>query len=65
MVIEGKADRPLWLSISDDRVEALDARRFWGQGIRRTTAEISQRLGAEVAAAAIGQAGRISRRCWW
>jgi len=57
LVIEGKADRPVWLSISDDRVEILDAREFWGQGIRRTTVEISQRLGAEAAVAAIGQAG--------
>ncbi len=36
-MIEGKADRPVWLFINDDRVEALDARGFWGQGIRRTT----------------------------
>ena len=57
LVIEGKADRPVWLSLTDDRVEVLDAREFWGQGIRRTTVEISQRLGAEAAVAAIGQAG--------
>jgi aldehyde:ferredoxin oxidoreductase len=56
LVIEGKADRPVWLSIIDDRVELLDARAFWGQGIRRTTVEISQLLGADAAVAAIGQA---------
>ncbi len=57
VVIEGKADRPVWLSITDNKVELLDAREFWGQGIRRTTVEISQLLGADAAVAAIGQAG--------
>lgn len=57
LVVEGKAERPVWLSITDDRVEILDAREFWGQGIRRTTVEVSQRLGADAAVAAIGQAG--------
>jgi aldehyde:ferredoxin oxidoreductase len=57
VVIEGKADRPVWLSITDDRVEILDAREYWGQGIRRATVEISQRLGADAAVAAIGQSG--------
>jgi aldehyde:ferredoxin oxidoreductase len=57
VVIEGKADRPIWLSITDDRVEIMDARGLWGQGIRRTTVEVSQLLGAQAAVAAIGQAG--------
>lgn len=57
IIIEGKADRPVWLSIVDDRVEIKDARHLWGQGIRRTTVEICQELGPEAAVAAIGQAG--------
>ncbi|MDI3280821.1 MAG: aldehyde ferredoxin oxidoreductase [Bacillota bacterium] len=57
IVIEGKADHPVWLSIVDDRVEIKDARYLWGQGIRRTTVEICQELGPEAAVAAIGQAG--------
>jgi aldehyde:ferredoxin oxidoreductase len=57
VVVEGKADAPVWLSIVNDRVEILDARQLWGQGIRRTTVEISQLLGAEAVVAAIGQAG--------
>ena len=57
VVIEGKADHPVWLSIVDERVEILDARALWGQGIRRATIEISQLLGPEAAVAAIGQAG--------
>ena len=57
IVIQGKADRPVWLSIADQRVEIQDARRLWGQGIRRTTEAISQILGPEAVVAAIGQAG--------
>lgn len=57
IIIEGKADHPVWLSIVDKKVEIKDARRLWGQGIRRATIEISQEIGPEVAVAAIGQAG--------
>ncbi|HVN24895.1 MAG TPA: aldehyde ferredoxin oxidoreductase [Syntrophorhabdales bacterium] len=57
IIIEGKADRPVWLSITDAKVEVKDARSLWGQGIRRTTVEISEQLGPEAVVAAIGQAG--------
>jgi aldehyde:ferredoxin oxidoreductase len=57
LVIRGKADRPIWLSIVDQQVEIHDARRFWGEGIRRTTSAINQILGPEAVVAAIGQAG--------
>ena len=57
IVIEGKADRPVWLSVVDNRVEIRDARNIWGQGIRRATIEIVQELGPEAAVAAIGQSG--------
>ncbi len=57
IIIEGKADRPVWLSIMDGKVEIKDARSLWGQGIRRTTIEISQVMGPEASVAAIGQAG--------
>ena len=57
LVIRGKADRPVWLSIVDQQVEIHDARRLWGEGIRRTTAAINQIMGPEAVVAAIGQAG--------
>jgi aldehyde:ferredoxin oxidoreductase len=57
IVIEGKADHQVWLSIVDKKVEIKDGRRLWGQGIRRATIEISQEIGPEAAVAAIGQAG--------
>ena len=57
IVIQGKADRPVWLSIIDREVQIQDARPLWGQGIRRTTEAISQSMGPEAVVAAIGQAG--------
>jgi aldehyde:ferredoxin oxidoreductase len=57
IIIEGKADHPVWLSIVDEKVKIKDAHHLWGQGIRRTTIEISQEIGPEAAVAAIGQAG--------
>ncbi len=57
IVVEGKADSPVWLSIVDQQVEILDARSLWGQGIRRATVEISQLLGPDAVVAAIGRAG--------
>jgi aldehyde:ferredoxin oxidoreductase len=57
IVIQGKADRPVWLSIFNQQVEVQDARRLWGQGIRRTTTAISEVMGPDAVVAAIGQAG--------
>jgi aldehyde:ferredoxin oxidoreductase len=57
IILEGKADHPVWLSIIDKDVEIKDARRLWGQGIRRTNLEVSQLMGPEASVAAIGQAG--------
>lgn len=57
VVIQGRADRPVWLSIVDQQVGIQDARRLWGEGIRRTTEAISQIMGPEAVVAAIGQAG--------
>jgi aldehyde:ferredoxin oxidoreductase len=57
VVVKGKAERPVWLSIIDGKVEILDARSFWGLGIRKTTLAIMQMMGPEAVVAAIGQAG--------
>ncbi len=57
VIIEGRAEHPVWLFIRDARVELRDARHLWGTGIRRTSLEISQEMGANCVVAAIGQAG--------
>jgi len=57
IIVEGRAERPVWLFIRDARVELRDASHLWGSGIRRATLEISQEMGADCVVAAIGQAG--------
>jgi aldehyde:ferredoxin oxidoreductase len=57
IIVEGKAEHPVWLSIIDKQVKIKDARHLWGQGIRRATIQISEEIGPEAAVAAIGQAG--------
>ena len=57
IIVEGRADYPVWLHIHDGLAEIKDARHLWGQGIVRTEAEITQQIGADSAVASIGQAG--------
>jgi len=57
VIIEGKADKPVWLSIVDDKVEIKDASQIWGNGIYRATQQILEEIGPEGHVAAIGQAG--------
>lgn len=57
LIVEGKADRPVWLYIRNKQVELREAGHLWGTGIRRTTLEISQEMGGDCVVAAIGQAG--------
>jgi aldehyde:ferredoxin oxidoreductase len=57
VIIEGKSDTPVYLSIVDDTVELRDASHLWGGGIRRATSSIAQEMGPEVQVVAIGQAG--------
>ncbi len=57
IIIEGRADSPVWLQVVDGKAEIKDARHLWGQGIRRTTVDINQRMGPEASVAAIGQSG--------
>ena len=57
IIIEGRADHPVWLRVADGKAVIMDARGVWGQGIRRTTYEISRQMGPEAVVAAIGQSG--------
>ena len=40
IVIEGKADKPVWLDIRNDKVEFKDARSLWGLNTWKTQEEI-------------------------
>ncbi|MCL4532520.1 MAG: aldehyde ferredoxin oxidoreductase, partial [Actinobacteria bacterium] len=57
VIVEGKADKPVYLAIMDDKVEIRDAGSMWGNGIYRATAQISEEMGSDAVVAAIGQAG--------
>jgi len=57
IIVQGKADKPVWLRIENDKVEIRDASHLWGSGIFRATAEIVAEMGDGTHVAAIGQAG--------
>ena len=57
LVIEGCADRPVYLWISDGKAEIKDASHLWGLGTYETQQRLMAELGREVRVAAIGQAG--------
>jgi len=56
LVITGRAEKPVYLVITDDRVEIRDAGELWGKDIFQTTDEIRDRLG-EYWVSCIGPAG--------
>jgi aldehyde:ferredoxin oxidoreductase len=58
IVVQGRADKPVYLWINDDRVELRPAGHLWGKNVRETEAGIKEELGDHrVRIAAIGQAG--------
>jgi aldehyde:ferredoxin oxidoreductase len=58
LIIRGKADRPVYLSIQDDTVQIRDADELWGLNVWDTTASIQRKMkDPDVQVLAIGQAG--------
>lgn len=57
IVLEGKADQPVYLAIRDDDVRIKPAGFVWGQGTRATTEAIARVEGTRGCVAAIGPAG--------
>jgi aldehyde:ferredoxin oxidoreductase len=57
VILEGKADKPVYLAIMDDKVEIRNAGNMWGNGIYRATEQICEEMGSDTCVAAIGQAG--------
>jgi aldehyde:ferredoxin oxidoreductase len=56
VIIQGRADHPVYLWIKDDAVELRDAQGLWGQDVWETTLAIQQELGdTDVQVATIGQ----------
>ncbi len=57
VILQGRAEHPVYLWIRDDVVELRDARELWGLDVWDTTAAIHQELGdTDVQVATIGQA---------
>ena len=57
LIIEGRADRPVWLNIEDDRIEIEDAAFLWGRGIAETCETLWEREGRSAGIVAIGPGG--------
>jgi aldehyde:ferredoxin oxidoreductase len=58
LVFTGKAERPVYLWIDNDKVEIRDARQLWGKDVRETEHLIQQELGDNnIKVASIGPAG--------
>jgi len=57
IVIYGKAERPVYLLIDDEKVMIKDASQLWGHDVYETDDILKKELGRDVCVAAIGQAG--------
>ncbi len=57
IIVEGRAPRPSYLFIEDDRVEVRPAEGLWGQGAIEAERSLKEELGDEFQVATIGPAG--------
>lgn len=57
IIVEGKAEHPVYVWISDDKVEIRDARHVWGQMVPDTTDMIRAETDEDAKVACIGPAG--------
>ncbi len=58
LLIEGKADKPVYLYIEDGKVSIEDAKDLWGQGVHETVRHFQQKYGEkDLTVIAIGQGG--------
>lgn len=57
VVVEGRAEKPVYLWVDERRVELRDATRLWGRNTHETEDAIKAELGDDVTVACIGPAG--------
>ncbi len=57
IVVHGKSDKPVYLSINDDSIELKDASFLWGKGAAATREILKSELGKSARVVAIGPAG--------
>ncbi|UCH22722.1 MAG: putrescine aminotransferase [Deltaproteobacteria bacterium] len=65
IIITGKADRPVYLRIEDDKISIEDGAPIWGKGIFKTEKWLVEKIGYGVKSLSIGPAGEnlISFAC--
>lgn len=57
IVLEGKAEKPVYLLVEEDKATLLDASRFWGMDTFRLDDEIAAAHGSKACTLSIGPAG--------
>ena len=57
LIIQGRAEKPVYLWINNDEIEIRDARHIWGTDVYQTTGTLEAELGRDISVAAIGPAG--------
>jgi aldehyde:ferredoxin oxidoreductase len=57
IIIEGKAERPVYIHLAGDGCQILDAREIWGQNTREAQSWLNQSHGKNTRTACIGPAG--------
>jgi len=57
IIFEGISERPVYLTIYDEKAELRDATDLWGKNVSETTQLLKQRLGDTFNVASIGTAG--------
>lgn len=57
IIFEGKAEKPVYLLIEDNKAELRDAEQLWGLNVSETTNQIRDEVGARHNVACIGPAG--------
>jgi len=57
IIIQGRAETPVYLFVNDGKVEIRDGAKVWGKDSYEATELISRELGGNVSVACIGQAG--------
>lgn len=57
IVVQGKAEKPVFILIEDDKVQILDAKEYWGKDTYETQKGIRKQFGNLLKTVCIGQAG--------
>jgi len=57
IILEGKAEKPVYLAIEDEKVEIKDASHLWGKLVSETTDALKEAYGDKAKVLAIGPGG--------